>query len=591
MRKFQLGQYRTAMSFFLIFESGNPPKALDRFSISQEAGGFQIDQRLSVGSRQIIVFRDRYGANASFHTADNSDFVVSLGSMLFESRPAPACLPNLLDRFASNRFSWADMLGSHTLLIKKGSSLYVTTDGLGACKIFVNARGDIWSNSYLAMCELAEPTLFDTQACFEYVTNGTVFGRKSLVQEISSLPANSILTLDDQGARLEQRPSPIETEGIEEGSTLNMVADTHAEQLERVFEPLACNYPDSIRLSFSGGFDSRLMLANLLKFGAKPSLFVYGDNQDDDVQIARLICKAEGLPLEVIDKSLTPPLDPEEFIGETEKNLFAFDGWKVETPIFDFGADRKDRTSRHVDGQIPLNGSLGEIYRNFFYMPDRPSSTGAVISTFYSRYDPKTFTSRFDEKTYRSAMAAAMRQAIGADSDQLTRSQVEELYPKFRGRFWTGRDAQINQRFGPMFFPYLEHAAISNTAKIPLNFKNLGYLQGHMIGRINARLAAYPSDYGFPLDGPRPLKYRLKTFLGTQRPAALRKMSFRMTHKEMEPRTGALAPEYLSRVIDLEFPIMRQLFNIERVNSATQYGLIATLEYLGERYNLSVHAD
>ena len=60
MRKFQLGQYRTAMSFFLIFESGNPPKALDRFSISQEAGGFQIDQRLSVGSRQIIVFRDRY---------------------------------------------------------------------------------------------------------------------------------------------------------------------------------------------------------------------------------------------------------------------------------------------------------------------------------------------------------------------------------------------------------------------------------------------------------------------------------------------------------------------------------------------------
>lgn len=68
------------------------------------------------------------------------------------------------------------MLGSHTLLIKKGSSLYVTTDGLRACKIFVNAQGDIWSNSYLAMCELAEPTLFDTQACFEYVTNGTVFG-------------------------------------------------------------------------------------------------------------------------------------------------------------------------------------------------------------------------------------------------------------------------------------------------------------------------------------------------------------------------------------------------------------------------------
>ncbi|MCB1799229.1 MAG: hypothetical protein KDI67_10140, partial [Gammaproteobacteria bacterium] len=373
--------------------------------------------------------------------------------------------------------------------------------------------------------------------------------------------------------------------------TLDAVADYHVTQLEQVFEPIARNYGDRIRLSFSGGFDSRLMLANLLKFGAKPSLFVYGDSQDEDVRIARLICKAEGLPLEVIDKSLAPPLDPEEFIGETEKNLFAFDGWKVETPIFDFGADRKDRMSRHLDGQVPLNGSLGEIYRNFFYMPDRPSSTAAVISTFYSRYDPKVFTSHFDEKTYRSAMAAAMRQAIGADSDQLTRWQVEELYPKFRGRFWTGRDAQINQRFGPMFFPYLEHAAISNTAKIPLNFKNLGYLQGRMIGRINTRLAGYPSDYGFALDGPRPLKYRFKTFLGTQRPAALRKLSFRMTHTAQEPRTGALAPEYLSRVIDLDFPIMRKLFNIEQVNPATQYGLIATLEYLGQRYDLEISED
>ncbi|MGB5762761.1 MAG: hypothetical protein WBM58_09455, partial [Sedimenticolaceae bacterium] len=250
-----------------------------------------------------------------------------------------------------------------------------------------------------------------------------------------------------------------------------------------------------------------------------------------------------------------------------------------------------DRLKRHVDGQVPLNGSLGEIYRNFFYMPDKPSSTGAVSSTFYSRFDPKAFTDKFKEKSYRAAMAESMREAIGAESDTLERSQVEELYPKFRGRFWTGRDAQLNQRFGPMFFPFLEHAAISNTAKIPIGLKDLGYLQGRMIGRVNSRLADYPSDYGFALNGPRPLKYRVKTFLGTQRPPVLRKLSFRMTHRAQEARTGALSPAYLSKVIDLEFPIMRSLFNLDAVNSATQYGLIATLEYLGQRYNLQVADD
>ena len=359
-------------------------------------------------------------------------------------------------------------------------------------------------------------------------------------------------------------------------------------QLERVFEPIARNYPDSLRLSFSGGFDSRLMLANLLKFGARPTLFVYGNEQDEDVRIARLICKAEGLPLEVIDKALMPSVDPDAFASETEENFFAFDGWKVETPLFDFGADRRDRLNRHVGGQVPLNGGLGEIYRNFHYMPDRASSTGAVVSTFYSRYDPRAFTDRFSAAVYRSNMSRAMREAIGAESDRLNRSQVEELYPKLRGRFWTGRDAQTNQRFGAMFFPYLEHAAISNTAKIPIRFKDLGYLQGRMIGRINSRLANYPSDYGFSLDGPRPLKYRLKTYLGTQRPHVVRKLSFRLTKRRKEPRAGALTAGYLSRVIDLEFPVMRKLFRIEAINSVTQYGLIATLEYLAKRYNLDV---
>ena len=547
---------------------------------------------LSFPSLTVALFATSPSSAPTIHQAPNGDTLIVLGSLLSSGMAAPEALPALLDQFEAGDFSWRDMLGTYAILIYKEATLHVLGDGLGATKIYRNAEGTIWSNSFLALCELGLASNLDKQACYEYVINGAVFGRRTLVEGITSLPANSILSIDSNGGtRVIQRPSPIENEPLDHLTTLDTIADHHIAQQEKVFEPIARNYGDRIRLSFSGGFDSRLMLANLLKFGARPWLFVYGKDQDEDVRIARLICKAEGLPLEVIDKSLVPPPDPEAFIGETEKNLLAFDGWKVETPLFDFGVDREDRLNRHVDGQVPLNGGLGEIYRNFFYMPDGPSSTGAVISTFYSRYDPRAFTAGFDEVVYRSAMAAAMREAIGAGKDQLRRSQVEEIYPKFRGRFWTGRDAQINQRFGPMFFPYLEPAAISNTANVPIDFKDLGLLQGRMIARIDRRLADYPSDYGFALDGPRPWKYRFKTWLGTHRPPALRKLSFRLTHRGIEPRTGALAPEYLSRVIDLDFPVMRKLFNIEASNSATQYGLIATLEYLAERYELDIADD
>lgn len=578
------------MSFFLLYESQALSRTAEHFAVDAADKGLNEGRRIQLGKYELVLFQDQNQSKPAFFLQPNGDFIAALGSLLYDGEPAPNCLPALLAEFSPETFAWEGLLGTHVLLIKKDGALHVCGDGLGANGIFTDADHTVWSNSFLALLELIKPKTFDIQACYEYVTNGAIFGDRSLVEGVSRLPADSLLILKDQVPEVRQRPSPISTRPLDHLRTLDAIADYHVKQLEQVFEPLARNYADRIRLSFSGGFDSRLMLANLIKFGARPSLFVYGDKHDEDVRIAQRISKGEGLPLECIDKSTIPAPGLDEFVGETEKNLFAFDGWKVETPLFDFGADREDRTGRHHDGQIPLNGSLGEIYRNFFYIPDGPSSTGAVVSTFYSRYDRKAFTERFSEDAYRAAMQAAMREAIGTESDRLMRSQVEEIYPKFRGRFWTGRDAQINQRFGPMFFPYLEPAAISDTAKIPIRFKDLGYLQGRMIGQINGRLANYPSDYGFALNGKRPLKYRLKTYLGTKRPAALRKLSFRMTHREAQPHSGALAPEYLTQVIDLEFPIMRTLFHIGQVNSSTQYGLIATLEYLGQRYNLQVPA-
>ncbi len=578
------------MSFFILVKNHPPRRPLDAFCASVEPQ-FRQPRDITVGDVHILLFGDQSGAGPAYFEAPNGDFIAVFGSLIYKGDAVPAALPSLLSDFRLDSFEWKGLVGTHTILIHKDGRLHVFGDGLGACRLYSNREGSIWSDSFMAVLELCAPRVFDIQACYEYVYNGAVFGSRTLVEEVAALPANTILSVAGDETKILHRRNPIANEVPDVPQTLDAIADYHCARLEQIFEPIARNYGDRIRLSFSGGFDSRLMLAMLIEHGAKPTLFVYGDEDDEDVRIARIISKAEGLSLECIDKGATASLDLDAFIEETEKNLFAFDGWKVETPLFDFGADRKDRLKRHVDGQVPLNGSLGEIYRNFFYMPDRRSSTAAVVSTFYSPYDPRSLTDRFNEQGYRSAMGAAMREAIGAESDELARSQVEELYPKFRGRFWTGRDAQINQRFGPMFFPYLEPAAISNTAKIPIRFKDLGYLQGRMIAHVNPALTAYPSDYGFALDGPRPLKYRLKTFLSTQRPAALRKLSFRLKNRARQPLDKPLTPPYLSRVIDLEFPIMRALFNIERVNSANQYGLIATLEYLGQRYNLRVPED
>lgn len=51
------------------------------------------------------------------------------------------------------------------------------------------------------------------------------------------------------------------------------------------------------------------------------AMFVYGQEQDDDVQIAQSICKAEGLPVEWIDKSTMPLLSGRGTLPKTQGAL------------------------------------------------------------------------------------------------------------------------------------------------------------------------------------------------------------------------------------------------------------------------------
>lgn len=576
------------MSFFIFVADSGLEARVDDYARRAGVAGFRsfFDVRLPCG--RLYLFGDQQGIAPPIHQQADGDFAVALGSFFHRGQTGEPALAALYNGFDVDRFDYLGLVGIHMLLVRKHGVLHVIGEGLGACKIYTAKSARVWSNSFLATCEIGGACTFDVQACYEYVINGSVFGCRTPALEVTALPAHTALVIGEK-VQTRQLPDPVNSLADPQPGDLDSIADRHVQQLDAVFAPIAETYGDRLRLSFSGGFDSRLMLAMLMRHGARPTLFVYGDSDDEDVKIAQLITQAEGLDLVAIDKGHAA-IDPDAIAEYARRDLYAFDGWKVEQSLFDFGVDRDDRIARHSDGQVALNGSLGEIYRNFHYMPDRPASAEDLVSTFYSQYDPAAFTARFDEARYRKLLATAMREAIGAETQtgRLQRHQIEALYPKFRGRFWTGRDAQINQRFGTMFFPYLEAAAATHTAGIPIRYKDMGILQGRMIARVNPALAAYPSDYGFALSGPRPLKYRIKTMLGTSRPPALRKLSFRLQHRAPEPRTGALAPQHLGRVLDLDFPIMRTLFSLPRLYSEQQYGRVASLEYLAQHCNLVI---
>lgn len=210
-----------------------------------------------------------------------------------------------------------------------------------------------------------------------------------------------------------------------------------------------------------------------------------------------------------------------------------------------------------------------------------------VVGAFYARYDPNACTDQFTADQFESQVAEDIKAAIDTSNDALSREQVEMVYPLFRGRYWTARDVPTNQKFGGFLVPFMEPSIIKGTPSIPLSLKNYGRFEGRMIRRINSRLAAYSSDYGFSFSQDPPLSYVLKMQLTYQRPIALRRHSYRIQHRKIPiNRPYFLAKDYLENVLhDADFPFMQQYFKVDGIRDGQVYNRVATMEYICQRLN------
>jgi len=274
---------------------------------------------------------------------------------------------------------------------------------------------------------------------------------------------------------------------------------------------------------------------------------------------------------------LFQPSDPEPAA------LRSIDAWRVDG-IFDDGSDARDRRRRHELGRVPLNGSLGEIYRNFFYLPDRAMFLRDVVLSFFSAYDLKACTDRFRPAEYTAALVAALQGELGSTDSRVCRSQIESLYPLVRGRYWTGRDVNLNLRFGRMVFPFMQAQLIAGTSELPIAFKNHGRLEGRIIERLDPAIARYQSGYGYPFTAPPPLRHRVKSWLTIYRPPWLRQHSYRLRFAAPRARPWFLSDASLARVMDGAMPYMRRYFHPAQIHDPDAFNRVATMEHIFQRY-------
>jgi asparagine synthase (glutamine-hydrolysing) len=256
--------------------------------------------------------------------------------------------------------------------------------------------------------------------------------------------------------------------------------------------------------------------------------------------------------------------------------------------LFESGANDAARAARHAGGAMSASGGCGEIFRNFFYLPDRRMSAAAVARTFFARYATGDLTEGFDERAFLRGLEDKILGALGREGERrpLPRGLIEQIYPRVRCRPFFGREISNEARFGAYLMPFLDHRVVAEAMTLPLPLKNAGRFEAALIDAIDPELARQPSAYGHNFAEPPNRAHRWSEYNTRIRPAWLRQKSYAIRRRlgpMADEHGGLLTADWLGLVVDLDFPVMRRFFRPDRITDSALLRRVANLEYVAER--------
>ncbi len=520
----------------------------------------------------------------------NGDFVFTCGTCISDQGVGLSAA-DAFYRSADPLSAETDFVSGHyAVVMRKEGKTTIHLDQFGGYLVYFDADAGIVSSSFYAISSVLRSLTLQRQAAYEYVFNGVVSGNETIFSEVAITPIGARVDVDADGLNIRRTALEAPKKTSEEKYCESL--QRGIQLLDRYFDPVAKTFKDRIRTALSGGYDSRLMLACLRRHGAQPRVYIYGQEQDPEVRLVQAIARGEGFPLAVIDKDAQLIVSPDEFAEVVRQNFFGVDGYNY-GGIFQNGAERKESICRVAGKSIAFNGGGGEIFRNFFYLLDRPLRVRELLWAFYSGFDPACGTPLFEVDAYYRNLERKIFEVVGSDDPWLPRPTVEWLYHNFRCRAWDGKTDSNSNRFGYTAMPFLERRITEHASRLPLGWKNHGAYEAALIARIDPKLAAYPSNYGHSFEVSRPLWRRANDYGTYLRPPWLRRYTHRIKNsiRDASQLRGYLAPAYQDAALPGGPEIVRPLFRLNRVGDPDQYARVLSLEYVLRQFDSSLKVD
>jgi hypothetical protein len=514
----------------------------------------------------------------NFFYFENDNFIASVGTLIYKGKTSKYALQELYKDFSYDKLNFSDLEGHFCVIFNRNNDIFIFNDFGGTYQVYHNIDYSFVSNSFLAISQALNEKTLSKQEVYEYIFYGTTYGNKTIYKEIELLDSKKIF-------RIYPNVEPINKKSdfkiCEPNYSFNSLVDSIAGNLLDYFQTIKNNFGDDVCLGLSGGFDSRLILAALLSNKVTPIIYVLGEATSRDYQISKLISETENLTFENFRESQIDKFNEEDYLEFLNKKFFNIDGLNY-NGIFLSIHNMDIINSKKA--AINLNGGGGEIYRNFWTLPDKSISIKNFIKSKYDAIDFSICSDTFKKSEFFSCLENKIKILLGIEKDRLSSAEIQMLYPFWRLQFWTGRGISILNNYSYSLLPFSEPRFVFESSKIPLKFKTAGKFEASIIRKINKNLADYPSKYGHNFSQSIPFHQTLDDLIKIYTPIFLRPFLRRIKSKRNNPqRPYYMENEYLSKTLPSKEFYTSNFINVSSVTNIEILSRTLTMEYFLNR--------
>lgn len=468
--------------------------------------GFTESTEIIMGSYRLIVYGKMLVQNKQIYQK-GQDCIVVCGTMIYKGLGVNESLSELFRDIVSNSIDENQLIGHFICVEFINSKIRIITDRLCTLPLYYSEDQLIFSSSFLALSSaIKTPLTINTFAMLEILLGQGVLPPDTQIDQIKRwTPSASDATINHISFYKYSDPQI-------DHSEIHSVSDAINRQIENLdayfvqAKPLLTEYGACMGLT--GGFDSRLLLAFLIRHGIKTECYTHWQNGvSEDFKIASAIAEKLSLKLSYVEEHYRKDSQG----GSSLEDGYLFTDGQIRRQYYwnEIYTSEEYYKKLGLKARVGLNGVGGEQYRNSEGFPHFKGSLTNWLNDKILYTVPNVFLNKKLAEEFRERFTQKVANLLRIDetlmSNLIVKRYFNEVYGYTNRYYRAGFENQLMYHLSPFsdsFNSLYAYGAIPYLG-------NLHGFQMEMIKRVNPQLAGINSSYGFPFDANIPLLYKV----------------------------------------------------------------------------------